>query len=383
MSKILILGDVHLGKSPNLGKVNLNSVYNSRLIDQRKILDWVLEKAEEEVVSDIVITGDIFEDTNPKYEIINVFMEWLKKTNILNIKVHIILGNHDYTRINNIYYSPLDLINNTELDNVTVYKTPNTINVCDTYISMFPFCDRKSLFSESLSEAKNLIKKYIEYEYSLIPRAKNSIAIGHFALEGSLYIGDEIDDLTNEIIVPLDYFEYDYVWMGHVHKFQKLKENVYHIGSMDISDFGEANESKYIIIFDCKNNSFDEIKIPTVKLNKISLEISNENIDSIEELISNVSNQIVSLEIKYKQDVSPIGKSKLKSILQKNNPYIIANISETKEVKVTENKKTKKFKQNMTVVNAIESYAKEFVEEKYYEKFIAYSKDLFKTVGDK
>lgn len=383
MSKILILGDVHLGKSQNLGTSNLSSNLNSRLRDQNKLLDWTLQKAEEEVVSDIIITGDIFEDTNPKYDIINIFLNWLNKTKQIGINVHLVFGNHDYTRINNIYYSPLDIIDNTQLDNVTTYSSPATLVVDDVYISLFPFCDRKSLFTNSLSEAKEIVKSHIEYEYSLIPNAKTSIAIGHLALEGSLYIGDEIDDLTNEIIVPLDYFNYDYVWMGHVHKFQKLRNNMYHIGSMDISDFGEANESKYIIIFDCKNKSFEEVLIPTVKLNKISLEISNDNIDSIEELISNISNQIVSLEIKYKQDVKPIGKSKLKTLLQKNNPYIIANISETKETKVKENKKTEKFKQNMTVINAIESYAKEFIEEKYSEKFIKYSKDLFQKIGDK
>jgi len=382
MSKVLILGDVHIGKSQNLGKSNIYSSLNSRIIDQKKLLDWVLNKAYEENVFDIIITGDIFEDPSPKYDLINLFIDWLKTAEVYKINVHIILGNHDYTRINNIYYSPLDIIETANIKNTFVYKTPHTLHFKSTSISLFPFCDRKSLFVDSLELAKKEVKSMIDFQYSIIPIKNKSIAIGHFALEGSLYIGDEIDDITNEIILPLNYFEYDYVWMGHVHKYQELAKNKFHIGSMDISDFGEQDENKYIIIYDCVNNTYKKEKIPTIKLNKIQIEVSSEDYSELSNL-KNINNSIVSLEIKYKNGIKPIGKSKLKEILNKENPYFITNISETKEIKLKENKKTKEFKSGLKLEDALKKYAEEFVPKDLNDKFLKYSKDLINKLGDK
>lgn len=387
MSKILILGDVHLGKSKNLGKANINYNYNSRLIDQKNILDWVLRICEENLVSDIYVTGDIFEDPNPQYEIINVFLDWIKSLEILNIKIHIILGNHDYTRINNIYYSPLDILKTLDLHNVNVYYNPETIlyDSC-VGISVFPFNDRKSLFLNSLEESKQYIEQLIINEKCKIPKYYYSVAIGHFALEGSLYVGDEIDDISNEIILPLNYFDkYDYTWMGHVHKYQILKKNpiIAHIGSMDISNFGESNDLKYVILFDLQLKKYQTIEIPTRKLNKIKISIENENdLDKIKDL-KNLENSILSIELEYKNNVSPFGKDKIKKILEEKNVYLISNISESKEVKIKENKKTKDFKLNSNIEESVKKYSEEFVDNDLKDKFIYKCNEIIKLLESK
>lgn len=316
MSSILILGDVHLGKSKNLGKSTIHSNCNSKIFDQKNILDWTLNEAEENFVSDIYLTGDVFEDPNPSYEIINIFIEWVKKVELSGINLHIILGNHDYKRIENSYYSPLDIIKSLDLNNVFVYYNQNTkLYDSGVGVTVLPFNDRKSLFKDSLAEAKEYVKNYLSFERSLIPNSYYSIAIGHFALDGALYVGDEIDDISNEIILPLDFFQdYDFTWMGHVHKFQVMREtpHISHIGSMDISDFGEADESKYIILFNLESKKFDKKLIPTRKLEKIKIVLED---DDIESKISNLDlkNKIISVEIEYKNGANNIGKSKIKT----------------------------------------------------------------------
>jgi len=383
MSKVLILGDIHIGKSQNLGSSSIYSNLNSRVLDQKKLLDWVLIQAEENFVTDIITTGDVFEEVNPGYELINLFFDWLNSCSLHKIKVHIILGNHDYTRINNNYYSWLDLIHNSNIKNIFVYKNPETIHFEKTSISFFPFLDRKALFTDSLQEAKDKVKSMIDYQFLSIPKKSKAIAIGHFALEGSLYIGDEIDDLTNEIILPLDYFDYDFVWMGHVHKYQELKKNIFHIGSMDISDFGEANENKYIVLFDLNSNTFETKKIPTKKLNKIKIKVSPETIDSLKENLSNIKDNIVSIDVEYIDGAKPIGKNKIKQMLLEHNPYFIANISETKEVKLKENSKTKEFKTNLKIDDALKKYADNFISNDLKDKFLKYSKELIAKAEEK
>ena len=95
MAKIIVLGDVHLGKGMNIGKNISGTNYNSRLLDQMRLLEWSLSKSLEIGALDIVITGDIFEDPKPNFMIIELFQNWLLKCDIEGISVHLIYGNHD------------------------------------------------------------------------------------------------------------------------------------------------------------------------------------------------------------------------------------------------------------------------------------------------
>ena len=110
----LILGDVHLGKSGQLGKVGLGAALNSRVVDQITILDWVLERALENNAV-IIITGDIFEEPRPSPQLITILIDWLKRCETNNINVHIIMGNHDMLRTGNYYTSALDIISSCEI----------------------------------------------------------------------------------------------------------------------------------------------------------------------------------------------------------------------------------------------------------------------------
>src|ERR1700723_4601818 len=94
MSKAIILGDPHIGKNQSQGKSTVGSALNSRLEDQFKLLDYVLDSAIENHVDHIIITGDVWEDPRPRSELITMFIAWLKKCQAYNLHVHIIMGNH-------------------------------------------------------------------------------------------------------------------------------------------------------------------------------------------------------------------------------------------------------------------------------------------------
>src|SRR6185436_19297589 len=255
MSNIIILGDPHLGKSLSQGRVGIGSNLNSRIVDQLNLLDWTLDQAIDLSIDHIVITGDIFEDPRPPPSLITLFISWLKKCQANSVHVHLILGNHDILRSGFIYSSPLDIISEVELENVDVYKNINTITIDTTAITLMPFRDRKALGASTNSIALSLLKEYLVYELASMPITYKKVLIGHLAIEGSIPIGDEIDDISNELFCPLDMFNgYDYVWMGHVHKPQIMKKQkpyIAHIGSMDISNFAEIDHSKHIIILNC------------------------------------------------------------------------------------------------------------------------------------
>src|SRR5579863_6576450 len=127
MTTAIILGDVHLGKGTNIGKFGVGATLNSRIVDQLNLLDWTLDKAVEHHAEHIIITGDVFEEPKPHPSLIAMFVSWLKKCQVYDISVHIIVGNHDILRNGFSYTSPLDIITEADLDKIHIYKDINTI----------------------------------------------------------------------------------------------------------------------------------------------------------------------------------------------------------------------------------------------------------------
>lgn len=277
MSVTLIVGDVHLGKGLRLGIPGIGSSLNGRIADQFKLLDWILEQAVENHVSAIIFTGDICEDAKPDYSLMIHFVSWLKRCEHHGIDVHIIAGNHDIKRSGSHYVSALDIIQSAEIPNTTVYKQIDTIYNGTVGFTLLPFRDRKSFNYDSASKALDRLKGMIHYELEDIPDTYDKVLIGHLALEGSIIVGDEFDDEANELMCPVNMFAgYDYVWMGHVHRPQIRSKNPYvaHVGSLDLSDFGETDHQKVIILFDSKSpNKFQEIKVPSRPLRVLKLDL--------------------------------------------------------------------------------------------------------------
>ena len=79
--KFLIVGDVHIGKGTSIGKDPVGVGLNSRIEDQKKLLEFVLETGIKKGVSYIVLVGDIWQDVNPRSLMVKVFFEWVKKSN--------------------------------------------------------------------------------------------------------------------------------------------------------------------------------------------------------------------------------------------------------------------------------------------------------------
>src|SRR5271154_3722195 len=105
MTVAIILGDPYIGKNTSQGKAGIGATLNSRIVDQLNLLDWTLERAIEYHVDHIIITGDVFEDPKPLPSLITHFIAWLKKCQVYDIHIHIIMGNHDVFRNGFVYNS--------------------------------------------------------------------------------------------------------------------------------------------------------------------------------------------------------------------------------------------------------------------------------------
>ena len=371
MTKAILLGDPHLGGGCKLGKVSPGSTINSRITDQFRLLDWTLDEAVSNEADHIVITGDVFDDPKPNPYIITLFVSWLKRCQLNNVNVNIIVGNHDVLRSGGFYNSPLDIIHEMDLYNVQVFNQIDSIVIDTCAFTFVPFRDRKSFFCQSNIEAINIVKESLVYELAIIPLTYTKVLVGHLAIEGSIPVGNEISDLANELLCPLSIFNgYDYVWMGHVHKPQVMSKSPYvaHIGSMDISNFGETDHKKHIVIFDCQSSKFEIKYLPTRSIKKIEIVIPTDNNDPTSFILNELKNlsdfdksvvkiDISSTDINQKQ----INKSVIEEYLNSQGVFNVAGISESKKINLVK-KEDNSIDTKMDTKSAIRAYVEKFVD---------------------
>lgn len=388
MTSVIILGDPHIGKGTNIGKGGVGSTLNSRIADQINLLDWTLDRAIEHHSDHIILTGDVFEEPKPHPALITLFIAWLKKCQVHNVNVHIIVGNHDILRNGVITTSPLDIISEVELDGINVYKDINTIIIGTTAFTLVPFRDRKSFGVGSNAEAIALVRDSLVYELASIPVTYHKVLIGHLAIEGSIPIGDEIDDLTNELFCPLDMFEgYDYVWMGHVHKPQVMKKKnpyIAHIGSMDLSNFGETDHKKIIVIFDCVENTWSAENLPTRPLQKITVSVPKDTDDPTTYVLEEIkklgvqNNSIVRIEVALTSpDLKSVNKSTIEKYLVGQGAFNVNGISESKKVNLIKKDSNNNIDSKMDTAAAIKAYAQNYIEDAQKSNFIELAMDIF------
>lgn len=396
MTTAIILGDVHLGKGTNIGKSGVGSTLNSRIADQLNLLDWTLERAVDHCAEHIILTGDVFEDPKPHPALITLFISWLKKCQVHDINVHIIVGNHDILRTGTIYSSPLDIISEAELDKIRVYKDIDTIIIGTSAFTLIPFRDRKSFSVSSNTEAVSIVRDSLVYELASIPITYRKVVVGHLALEGSIPIGDEIDDLTNELFCPPDMFNgYDYVWMGHVHKPQVMRKKdpyIAHIGSMDISNFGETDHKKHIVVFNCaEDNGWSIEYLPTRPLQKITVSIPKDTEDTTAYVLEEIKKAgiqdkaIVRVDIALTApELKSVNKSAIEKYLTGHGASNVNGISESKKVNLIKKDNNNTIDSKMDVSAAIKTYAQTYVDDAARSGFIELSMDiynLYKTEG--
>jgi DNA repair exonuclease SbcCD nuclease subunit len=74
------------------------------------------------------------------------------------------------------------------------------------------------------------------------------VLLGHFSVKGAMAHGMEIEDGLD----TKDISKVDATFLGHIHKFQEFKPRHFYVGSPFQQNFGELNETKYVMILDTK-----------------------------------------------------------------------------------------------------------------------------------
>lgn len=263
--KFLHLGDLHLGKP--LMDYSLRE-------DQEYILDQIVDVAEKEKVSAILIAGDIYDRADPSEEAVRLLDRFLRTLVSKQIKVFIISGNHDSDdrlefgsslfETNGIYISAKF---NGKLYQRTLEENGEKVNIC-----LLPFV-KASQVRHYYPDA--VIRNYEDAVRAVLESAEineneTNILVAHQFVTGKSSVslaGSEGTTVKNvglvEQISASCFDRFDYVALGHIHAPQELgRETLRYAGSPIKYSLSEINNDKSMPLLTVENGKVSVELIP-------------------------------------------------------------------------------------------------------------------------
>ena len=267
--KFIHLSDIHIGLLTH-GRLNPSTGYNTRLEDILRCLDHVLETAVRESVDLILIAGDVFHRENPlPAEEIEFARRIGKAAGKDGARVVMVLGNHDYSS-SGAGASAVEIFPALDIEGVTIARKPGVIKV-DTnsgmvQVACLPWAGRSALLTREEYRSLSSQELQAEIERRLITIIHDlagktdpkdpAVLLAHVAARGARLSGTETDTLTTlDPVVPVTSLAdpaFQYVALGHIHRFQDLNEGdappVVYSGSIERIDFTEEKEKKGFVL---------------------------------------------------------------------------------------------------------------------------------------
>lgn len=278
--KVLHTSDWHLGKK----------LFQEDLLSyQEEFLSWLLYTVKKEKIDILLIAGDIFDTPIPAANAQKAYFNFLSKVSSL-CQTFIISGNHDSSAL---LSAPKALLEDKNIHIVSELENDLSRH-CFThsgvaikvlpYFRNFEITKLAKLFNLDptqedigLSALDSLIN-YWPKEYN---KKMPKIFMGHHVFGSFLCAGSEHDlSFSGLESIPTHLFkDYDYLSLGHIHKYQKVSSSPLGIycGSPYPLRFSESNH-KFASLIEFKDGEQEvsKIEIPSfLKLHQLKLNEDN------------------------------------------------------------------------------------------------------------
>lgn len=254
--RLVHFSDTHLGFSA-YSKVNPDEGINQRELD----IYQAFQQAVDKIISmkpDVVIhSGDLFDSVRPQNRAIDIALKQLIRLSDAGIETVLISGNHSTPRLRetgNIFriFEHLDHIHPIHEPGIV------RIDVGQASISAIPHS-----VSPSIADLAEKASRSSESKYNVL--------VLHAGITGSnIYTMEEFNEQAVSV-AALDK-GWDYVALGHFHKFDRVADHAYYSGSTERIGFGEVGQKKGIVEVDLSSHTvkFHELTIrPMMELPKL------------------------------------------------------------------------------------------------------------------
>ncbi|MEO2152880.1 MAG: exonuclease subunit SbcD [Aquificota bacterium] len=268
--KLVHIADLHAGKT------------NARLLNRNEDLLHSLEQVytflKEEKVDFLLIAGDIFDKKRPDPESQQLITEFLVKVSQIPTKVILIGGNHDSA---SYLSSFIPWANHFGIKIYSAFRKEDFVYPLPEKGIAFvlvPFLSERAIthLEEDSDKAKiqyaEKIKKVLHYGAQKVKDFPLKVLMAHLYFEG-VKIGNTEKEVTvsQAYAIPQNYIPdiFDYVALGHVHRWQKLEQaptETYYTGSLYQLDFGESGQDKYFNYIRLNPDSYQKVEVEKIKL---------------------------------------------------------------------------------------------------------------------
>lgn len=271
MSKVLLTADLHV--HPHRGDMR-------RVDDGIQCLEWIYETARIAAVKNVIIAGDFFHHrySLSTLAIAKAFGTVKEANDKHGIHTIIMLGNHDMYHENDWQFHSLAGLQGW----VTIIDSPTKMKIHGYDVDFLPYTPQPSKFIHAApfeKPARTLI---------------SHLAIANAILNSKYNILSVEDDSKEKEHIDADKLhKWEKVWLGHYHYGQKVSERVEYVGSPMQLTFGEAGQTKCVVIYDLATLQTTYVE------NKVSPQFHIvENVDVIDKLdMTNAYVQMLGSEV--------------------------------------------------------------------------------------
>jgi exonuclease SbcD len=280
--KFLHTADWHLG---------IRLMHRDRGAEMALFLDWLFQVLNEEGIECLLISGDVFDSSNPSNAAMEMYYGFLARASQIPHLERIIItgGNHDSPSVLNAPAGLLKYLKVTVVGATTGNPSDELVVLNDkitgkpkAIVAAVPFLRekdlRKSIMGESIeARTQILIDNTLAHYRTLVTLAQEMqagdiplIGMGHLYTANADFSDSERNNQIGTLgHIPASGFpsEFSYLALGHIHKPQRVggKEHIRYSGSPLAFSFSEVAVPKRVIVFDAiTSTQVTEVKeIPT------------------------------------------------------------------------------------------------------------------------
>ena len=285
MIRFIHTADIHFGME-NYGRTDPKTGIHSRLLDFEKALNFCIDYTLENNIDFFLFSGDAYKTINPSPTQQRLLMRCFLRLYKAGIPIVIIVGNHD----NPLSFgkaTSLDIFGELPVQGFHVISKPTSM-VLQTkqgpvQIVGIPWPSRSNIAIANTHAYKSAVAltDYIAQSVSTIIAHHASelnpeipaVLAGHLTVSSGIFSGSEKRAIygNDPVLLPsqLAIPPFDYVALGHLHRYQNLNPNGYpaivYSGSIERVDFGERKEDKgfCVVTIEKKGSTHHEfIKTP-------------------------------------------------------------------------------------------------------------------------
>jgi len=272
MPKILHFADAHIDMT-NYGQHDPKSGLPVRVMDFLKSLDTIVNTAIEEKVDLVIFAGDTYRDRSPQPTFQREWGKRVMKLSRAQIPTLLITGNHDISPAQ-VRAHAMQEFETLEPAFVHVVSRPSLLTPTDldgvpVQVIAIPWITRAGLVAAVQDSDESADDPAQAIEVILTEMVNNAIArldpelptilAAHASVEGAKFGNEQTIKVGKDVLLQPRFVSnprFDYVALGHIHKYQNLNEGSYppviYPGSIERVDFGEINENKGFIIADVR-----------------------------------------------------------------------------------------------------------------------------------